>query len=223
MNLVHWALFGHLYLFSKWFLEIHVKPCVGHVCAVCYCDVLELILKNSSFQIIIFLQYTKKMSEWLKSVFRWWTDDPKRVTDLPDVTQQVGVRVGARNWVMWLPNQASYCCLIWLKPELLKNITCIGLLKVKRRGRILATNIFHTLMSGIYFLEVVLILTVPLQSGVIIPVVQGKEWRLREVSNFTSVAQWQGWDSTLACLSTELMHFPSHHKASLWMVQLAII
>lgn len=47
-------------------------------------------------------------------------------------------------------------------------------------------------MSGIYFLEVVLILTVPLRSGVIIPVVQGKEWRLREVSNFTSVAQWQG-------------------------------
>lgn len=41
---------------------------------------------------------------------------------------------------------------------------------------------------GIYFLEVVLILKVSLQSGVIIPFVQGKEWRLREVGNLTSVA-----------------------------------
>lgn len=64
-ELVHWGLFEHIYSFSKWFLNTyHVKAlCWTCVCwsSYCFCDVSELILKNYPFQIIIFLQFTKRM------------------------------------------------------------------------------------------------------------------------------------------------------------------
>lgn len=73
-ELVHWELLESIHSFSKWFLNTyHVKVLYCEfVCRVCYCycDVLKFILKNYPFQIIISLQFTKRMGEdWLNPVF----------------------------------------------------------------------------------------------------------------------------------------------------------
>lgn len=65
-ELVHWELRGHIHSFSKWFLSTHLVKalCCACVCWVCcYCDVLKLVFKNYPFQIIIFLQFTKRVGE----------------------------------------------------------------------------------------------------------------------------------------------------------------
>lgn len=107
-----------------------------------------------------------------------------------DVTQQVSARVNkTRNQVMWLLNQAFYCCLVWPKSERLQAASAEEFPKLRKQKRYQQQIYFEHLCSAFISSRLChLILAAALQSGVIIPFVHRKEWRLRRVGNLAKVA-----------------------------------